>query len=85
MEEFGEKPVGAAIFINQVINGVVPEGGNPTRAASSTDSSPLAFFLERFAYLEEKKVLQLCLLDEKDFRWVQSHNVFQGFFFQTVA
>ena len=76
VEELSEDPVGAALFINQIIFGAVPEGGNPTRGTSSADSPPLAFMPKCFACLEEKKVLHLCLLDEKDFRRVHPHNVF---------
>ena len=85
MEELREKPVGGAIFMNQVINRAIPEGSNPTGGTSRTDSSPMSFTPESFASMEEVKILELGLLDEKDFRQIHPHNIFQGFFFQPAA
>lgn len=64
MEELCEKPLGRAIFLNQVTERVILEGTDSSGGASRTDSTPMSFTPEGFATLEEEKFLQLCLLDE---------------------
>lgn len=81
MEELREKPMGGAIFMNQVIDRTVPEGSNSTGGASCTDRTSNTFTPEGFASMEEGSFLQLCLLDEEDFRRIYSHYIFHGIFF----
>lgn len=64
MEELREKPVGRAIFLNQVIERVIPEGTDSSEGASRIDITPMSFMPEGFASMEEEKFLRLCLLDE---------------------